>query len=155
MRENFDEALQFTLQYEGGYVNDPLDPGGPTNMGITLATLSHEFGRQARMAEICNLSVTQASEIYRKKFWNAIGADALPPGVDALSFDIAVNMGVGRALRFLYESETCRPVCARIEAIHDLRMGFWKRLAIWARFGRGWTRRGLACRDLALKRAAV
>jgi lysozyme family protein len=155
MRENFDEALRFTLQYEGGYVNDPLDPGGPTNMGITLATLSHELGRQARLTEVRNLSVAQASDIYRKKFWNAVGADALPSGVDALAFDIAVNMGVGRALRFLSESETCRPVRARIETIHGLRMGFWKRLAIWARFGRGWTRRGLACRDLALKLAAV
>ena len=37
---NFDKCLKFTLQFEGGFTNDPKDPGGPTNLGITQATLS-------------------------------------------------------------------------------------------------------------------
>ena len=39
MDDRFDECLAFTLRAEGGYVDDPADPGGATNMGVTLATL--------------------------------------------------------------------------------------------------------------------
>ena len=38
MDDNFDTCLAFTLQEEGGYSDNPADPGGATNMGITLAT---------------------------------------------------------------------------------------------------------------------
>ena len=41
MADQFDPCLGFTLAQEGGYVDDPADPGGATNMGITLATLRH------------------------------------------------------------------------------------------------------------------
>ena len=44
MQKNFDTALKLTLKYEGGFVNDPYDPGGATNYGVTIATLSHELG---------------------------------------------------------------------------------------------------------------
>ena len=53
---NFPACLAFTLKFEGGFVNDPRDPGGPTNMGITIATLSHELGRAATIKDVRTLS---------------------------------------------------------------------------------------------------
>jgi hypothetical protein len=38
MEDRFESCLAFTLRQEGGYVDDPADPGGATNMGITLVS---------------------------------------------------------------------------------------------------------------------
>jgi lysozyme family protein len=153
MQENFDRyALPFTLQYEGGWSNNPKDPGGATEKGITRATLSHELGRMATLTELRNISPATVSLIYRKKYWNLINADALPAGVDVLLFDIAVNNGPGRAEEWENETRNMRPI-DRINDLHALRLGFWKRLAIWSYFGRGWAARETACHALALKLA--
>jgi lysozyme family protein len=45
---NFDKCFKFILQFEGGFTNDPKDPGGPTNLGITQATLSAFIGLRQR-----------------------------------------------------------------------------------------------------------
>ena len=45
---NFDDCLKFTLQFEGGFVNNPKDPGGPTNLGVTQATLSSSSAARRR-----------------------------------------------------------------------------------------------------------
>ena len=49
---NFEACLKFVLQFEGGFVNNPKDPGGPTNLGVTQATLSGFLGRQATIDEV-------------------------------------------------------------------------------------------------------
>jgi lysozyme family protein len=152
MRENFDRAFSFMLKYEGGYSDNPKDPGGPTNLGVTITTLSHELGRRATRTEMRNLTPAAVQPIYRKKYWNVVGADALPAGVDLLAFDIAVNSGPGRALRFLDKTDRQAPA-DRIESLHALRMSFWRGLSTWKYFGRGWARRETAC--LALARQMV
>lgn len=152
MRENFGRSLTFTLKYEGGYVDNPKDPGGPTNLGVTIATLSHELGRRATRTDVRNLTASTVRPIYFKKFWSVVDADALPAGVDLLAFDIAVNSGPGRALQFLTKTSN-QPPADRIERLHALRMGFWRGLPIWKYFGRGWTARETAC--LALARQMV
>jgi len=147
---NFDACLNFVFQYEGGYVNDPRDPGGPTNRGITIATLSHELGRQATIADVKALSRETAAAIFRKKYWNAIGGDTLQPGVDLLAFDICVNSGPGRALGWL--AQTSHMLGGdRIRALDSLRRSFWKSLRTWAVYGKGWSRREDAAFALALK----
>lgn len=147
---NYDTCLNFVFQYEGGYVNDPRDPGGPTNRGITQATLSHELGRQATIADVKNLSRETAASIYRKKYWNAIGGDMLPPGVDLLAFDICVNSGVGRSNQWLKDSASLLPG-DRIRWLDAKRRSFWKSLKTWAVYGKGWSRREDAAFALALK----
>jgi len=153
MDASFALAIAFTLSpvAEGSaYVDNPRDPGGPTKYGITIATLSHELRRQATPADVRNISLNMAARIYRAKYWNAIGADNLPTGVDLLAFDICVNMGCGRALQFLAETKGLTPH-DRVMRLDALRLGFWKRLAIWASFHNGWTRRETACKAEALK----
>ena len=154
MNTNFPQALAFTLKFEGGYCDVEGDPGGPTCQGITLATLSHELGYQATRSQLRNITSEAVSGIYRKKFWNCIGANDLPSGVDLMLFDISVNNGPGRALDWSKQTSNLRPH-DRIERIDQLRLGFWRRLAIWAKFGRGWAAREIACKALALKLAGA
>lgn len=141
MRDNFDECLRNTLRWEGGYVNHPRDPGGPTNYGITIATLSHELGRAATIQEVMHLTVEQAGRIYRKKFWNLVNGDDLPAGVDQMAFDIAVNSGPGRALKWLGETSREIVPAARVRLLDAKRVSFWKTLKIFATFGGGWMNR--------------
>jgi lysozyme family protein len=145
-------CLAFTLKYEGGYVWNPHDPGGPTNCGITLLTLSHELGRKATVSEVRALTPKSpvVMTIYEKKYWNLIDGDVLPKGVNLMAFDICVNMGVGRILPWLEASKNMSPV-DRIKYLHNKRMTFWKQLKIWVTFWKGWTRREQACYALALQ----
>lgn len=140
MKDNFPACLALTLKYEGGYVNHPRDPGGPTNLGVTIATLSHELGRKATVEEVRALTREAAGEIYRKKYWNLVDGDALPKGVDALLFDIAVNSGPGRALDWDRASRALAPP-ARVHALDARRRSFYRALAIFPVFGRGWMAR--------------
>lgn len=145
---NFRSCLDFTLKWEGGFTNDPRDNGGPTNFGITQSTLSLYFGRKASVTDVQLLSKDTAAEIYRKKYWNVIDGDRLAPGVDLLTFDIAVNNGTGRALTWLRETASMRPQ-QQIEYLDMRRRSFWQSLKTWAVFGRGWSRRETECFALA------
>ncbi len=88
-------------RFEGGYSNHPADRGGPTNMGITLATLSEYLGRPASVDEVRSLSRAQAVAIYRSRYWNAAKIDLLPLALQPVVFDTAVNMGPATAIRLL------------------------------------------------------
>lgn len=98
---NFPAELVDELIFEGGYVNDPQDPGGITDFGITLYTLSHYEGRQATVADLTGMSQDTKAAIYRSMFWRVINGDNLPSGLDLEVFDMAVNGGPGRAAKML------------------------------------------------------
>jgi lysozyme family protein len=90
MPDNFDTCLAFTLKEEGGYSDDPADPGGATNMGITLATYRQWSDNPSLGAlQVQDLSERTARAIYRSLYWNPLRADALPAGVDLSVFDTA------------------------------------------------------------------
>lgn len=90
---SFDQALAFTLQWEGGYVNDPNDPGGETKFGISK--------RAHPECDIANLTRTQAENIYRADYWDRIKGSLLPPRTASATFDFAVNSGVKVASQHL------------------------------------------------------
>jgi lysozyme family protein len=140
MKDNFPVALKLALKYEGNFVWDKRDPGGPTNMGITIATLSHELGRKATVADVRNLSKDTAGNIYRAKYWNTIDGDKLPSGVDILAFDIAVNSGPGRAIQWLRECRGMTPD-KQVAYLDNRRRNFYHALKTFAYFGRGWMAR--------------
>lgn len=91
----FPAAVDFVLKWEGGYTNDPNDPGGETHWGISK--------RSYPMLDIKNLSRNGAITIYRQDYWEPIGADALDPPMALCAFDAAVNCGVGRSAKWLAE----------------------------------------------------
>jgi lysozyme family protein len=140
MKNNFDEALKLTLQFEGGFVNDRYDAGGATKYGITIATLSHELGHRATVMDVKNLDIPTASAIYRKKYWNLIDGDNLPGGVDMLAFDIAVNSGPGRALDWLQECKGKTPR-QTVDYLDARRRSFYRAINTFWRFGKGWMAR--------------
>ncbi|MGU3665664.1 glycoside hydrolase family 108 protein [Methylobacterium sp. A49B] len=100
-RESFSPAIAYVLAHEAGYVNDRRDNGGPTNLGITQATLSAWRGVRVTAADVQALGRPEATAIYRSEFWDRIRADLLPRGLDYALFDFAVNSGAGRAARYL------------------------------------------------------
>jgi Glycosyl hydrolase 108 len=94
MIDAFETCFAFTLRAEGGYVDDPADPGGPSNMGITLATLRQwSDDPDLGAAQVEDMRLRAA--IYRSLYWNPLRADALPCGVDLMVFDMGVNAGTG------------------------------------------------------------
>jgi len=101
MESNFQRCLDFVFAREGGYVDDPRDPGGATNLGITISTLTAWRGRRATRSDVRNLARAEAARIYRLWYWHSAWCGDLPAGVDLLVFDAAVNMGVERSLNIL------------------------------------------------------
>src|SRR5689334_3269447 len=103
MESNFTRCMDFVFTREGGYVDDPRDPGGATNLGITIGTLRAWRGRDVTADDVRRLERREATEIYRKNYWLAAWCEDLAAGIDLLVFDAAVNMGVERSLNQLRE----------------------------------------------------
>ena len=140
MRKNFDFCLETVLKLEGGFVDNPRDPGGATNWGLTRYTISAFEHEPVSVYAVRNFPREKAGEIYRALYWDAVDGDHLPDGEDLMLFDIAVNSGVGRAEAFDKVVDKL-PDGTRIDALNRMRLSFWKRLATWSYFGRGWTNR--------------
>ena len=98
---NFDKAMAFVLPHEGGYANYKEDKGGPTNRGVTQATLSTYLGRPASIDDVKNLDEKTARDIYKTMFWDKIEADKLDPKVAMMAFDTAVGSGIPKAKKML------------------------------------------------------
>lgn len=174
MNQNFARSLAAVLRHEGGYVDHPKDPGGATNLGITLANFRRHLMPKGTKADLKKLTADQASAIYRKAYWHQIMADDLPAGVDFALFDYAVNSGPSRAVKAVQAlvgltgddidgvvgPQTLKAVNETDEAdlIMELcaqRLAFVKRLKTWPTFGRGWESRIAGVRKLALEMASA
>ncbi len=145
----FDEAFQILLTLEGGYVDDPNDPGGRTNMGITERFYPDEH--------IESLTVDRARQIYKQDYWDRCCCDELPGPLNLLVYDTAVNQGPIVAIRTLQRTlkiaqdgiigpqtlqaakrlngrETCALYLADRALVYTLARNF-------GRYGRGWFKR--------------
>ena len=95
---DFNTALAITLQFEGGYSNDPKDPGGETNRGITMRTfvmLAHPLlGLEPTSANLKALTAAQAGILYRHSYWQPIHGDEIVfQPLANIVFDFFVNSG--------------------------------------------------------------
>jgi len=102
--DRFATSLARAKISEGGYVSHPADRGGPTNHGITQATLSDWRGHAVTAQDVQALTWDEASRIYRKNYWDAVRGDELPAGLDYKVFDMAINHGAKRAITILQEA---------------------------------------------------
>jgi lysozyme family protein len=170
MADAFDTCLAFTLRAEGGYVDDPADPGGVTNMGITLATF-RQWSDDAELgpAQVQDMTERTARAIYRSLYWNPLRADALPAGVDLSVFDMGVNAGIWGSARLLQRAigftgdevdgcigpetlgaaATCDPR-SLVNDLADRQAAYYRSLAEFPTFGAGWLNRTDARRRAAL-----
>lgn len=116
MTATFEEAIKYVLENEGGYVSSLNDPGGSTNMGISirfLRSLSAEkirsygilVGESINDEDIEHLTIDQAMAIYRGEFWNQAPFDKLPnQKIANYLFDMAVNHSIAVAIKMAQRS---------------------------------------------------
>ncbi|HEY4031991.1 MAG TPA: glycosyl hydrolase 108 family protein [Caulobacteraceae bacterium] len=169
-QERFDRCLAEVLRLEGGYVDDPRDPGGATRFGVTLAVLAQARGRPCSAEDVAALTTTEAAQIYRARYWGPAGCGGLAAGLDLAAFDAAVNMGPATAARLLQAAlgvaadgdvgaltlaaATRRTPGETIRTLCGLRRRRYRALAGFAAFGRGWLNRTDTIEALALAWAA-
>lgn len=146
---SFDIAFDRTIGIEKGYVNDPADPGGETNWGISK--------RSYPDLDIASLTRDQAKTIYYRDFWTKLARVQAPEPVLYQLFDFAVNSGVAAAIEALQRVVGTPPdgvwgpasqaalARAHSETVPLLllaeRLQFMTSLHNWPAAGRGWARR--------------
>lgn len=151
----FNTSFARLLGNEGRYVNNPADPGGETNWGISKRSYPH--------VDIANLTQDGAKEIYLRDFWDPVG-DA-DPAIKFQVFDFAVNSGMQTALRKLQAAVgvaddghwgpvsaaalAAMPVQRVLMRLLAQRLRFWTALSTWPTFGKGWANRAATDLDFA------
>lgn len=152
----YDAAMIRVFADEGGYTNDPVDPGGATNFGITIHDASMYWKANATPMDVRNMPKDVAKDIYRKHYADPMKYDALPAGFDYSVLDAAINSGVGRAPQWAGKAlgqpvrsisdvvplaQTAKDKVDLIQKYWAIRLSFLHGLGTWSHFGTGWGRR--------------
>jgi lysozyme family protein len=168
MLSDWQKSFELMLKSEGGYVNNPADPGGMTNLGVTKATWENWVGRASDEAEMRGLTPEKVEPLYKKKYWDAVRGDELPTGISYLCFDFAVNAGAGRSIKTLQTAVGVTPdggfgpmTMAAVQAVDPVELierfsqakeDFYRSLTTFATFGKGWLNR---VADVKVKASAM
>jgi len=155
MKANKNYIMAVTTKLEAGYVNNPNDKGGPTNHGVTIATLSAYRGRRCTISDVKALTKAEAIDILGKGYYDKVWGDQLPDGIDLSMTDWAINSGpsvpikaaqkrVGVAADGIMGPLTLAAIQRQDtytlnKQINEDRMAFFKSLGDFKHFGRGWT----------------
>ena len=165
MIENWDKAFERVMKSEGGFVNHPSDPGGMTNLGVTKKNWENWVKHPVDEAEMRGLTHEKVKPFYKANYWDPVKGDELPSGIDYLTFDFAVNAGVGRAAKILQFAlgTTADGVIGKgtigvalkadpdetIRKFSEEKEKFYKSLPTFGTFGKGWLNRVAEAKDLA------
>lgn len=162
-----DIILPTTLGFEGGYSNNPKDPGGATNKGITQRVYDAYRSRQGLpQLTVQSIKDQEVYDIYLSDYFLPIDGPELGVGIDLAVFDYAVNSGVSHAVKALQkllpgvdadgavgsltldalQKADPKDVIARLTAS---RLAFVKTLDTYATFGNGWDTRITSVSDIA------
>lgn len=159
MSENFQRAFKIIIEAEGGYVNDPKDPGGETKYGISK--------RSYPDLDIKSLTLDDAQKIYYRDYWIPCRCDFFCYGISLCLFDTAVTSGVSRSIKFLQEASGTLTVDGilgqrTIKVINsssawsiitrfcDIREKYLQSLVNFKFYGKGWMKRSKNIRVLAI-----
>jgi lysozyme family protein len=97
----------------------------------------------------------QADAIFKTEYWDTIGGDAMPMGVDLVSFDVSVNSGSGKARQWYVDARAAsQQPLEQIRTICTRRLSFMHGLRAWSQFGKGWAARVSACEAKAIVMAS-
>ena len=158
---NFDQAFDRLIKHEGGYSDDPKDPGNWTGGRVNIGQLKGtKYGIAANTygdLDIKSLTLEQAKAIYHRDWWLKIGADQLDAAIVFQLWDFAINAGMGTAVRALQRAVrvaddgsigplTIRAVRAMsttdvLMRLTAQRLRFYTSLSTWLTYGKGWTNR--------------
>ena len=104
---DFRESVKVILKHEGGYVNDPDDPGGETKMGISKKAYPH--------LNIKELTEQDVKDIYHRDYWLKAKVPQVPDELKLIYFDMVVNMGRSRAVKILQQSISAKGVKTTVD----------------------------------------
>lgn len=176
MQNTFYKVIEELLTNEGGYVEHPKDPGGATNLGITLGTavankLDLDKDGDVDKADVRLITMDVATAVYKKQYWDKVSGDELPAGLDYAVLDFGVHSGPKRAImslqRLVNVADDGIIGTLTLKAIRDYgdlktlinryqddRLRFMQSLSTFPTFGRGWTNRITKVRNTALALSA-
>jgi lysozyme family protein len=152
----YDSAMVRVFADEGGYTNDPVDPGGATRYGITIFDARKYWKADATPADIKAMPKAVASDIYRKHYADPVRFDDLPAGFDYSVLDAGINSGLGRAVPWAGKAlgasvasigdvvplaNAAPDKVSLIQKYWAVRLSFLHGLRTWGHFGGGWGRR--------------
>jgi lysozyme family protein len=157
----FDTCYASILKSEGGYVNNPKDPGGMTNLGVTKRAWEAWVGHPVAEGDMRGLTGEKVAPFYRAMYWNPVHGDALPPALALCAFHVSVNAGPKRAAKLLQMIVGAAPdgaigpgtlaavtlwICAHsaqaaVTAYQDALRAFYRGLPTFITFGKGWLNR--------------
>jgi lysozyme family protein len=165
MATEFQRSLTKVLVHEGGFSNHPEDPGGATMRGVTQRVYDeYRTSIGVTRAPVKNISDAELQAIYKRKYWDEIKGDKMPPGVSYVVFDGAVNSGVAQSVKWLQRAlqglglyqgaidggcgqgtllavSQVSDYDVLVGLICDRRLAFLKALKTFKTFGGGWTAR--------------
>jgi len=157
MKGDFQECLDLVLKSEGGFVNNPADPGGMTNLGVTKRVWEEYTGHEADEKTMRGLSPEKVAPLYEQRYWRPTYCEVLPRGVDFLVFSMGVNAGPGRAVKLLQSALGCVPdgqigpatmalitasnATSIISKFSQSRRDYYASLKTFSIFGKGWLAR--------------
>jgi lysozyme family protein len=169
MQGNFERCLEKLLAHEGGFVHHEKDPGGMTNLGVTIRVWEEWVRHGVDEKQMRALTPETVAPLYKRKYWDACRADELVSGIDYCVFDVAVNSGPGRAIKFLQSCVGATPdggfgsitlglvkkaeedPVRLVELYCAKRLEFLQSLKTFETFGKGWSRRVAEVKEEALK----
>jgi len=103
---DFLTSLNYCLKNEGKFVNNPSDPGGATNMGVTIGEWSKFKGFPAQVSDIEKLTMQDVIPFYRQTFWKVMDGDNITKqSIATAIFDFCVNQGQYQAIKLA--QQTC------------------------------------------------
>lgn len=146
---NFDQAFEKLIGHEGGYVDNPADPGGETKFGVSR--------RAYPLENIKAMTLERAKALYLRDYWGPAGCDAVPDAIKFDLFDMAVNSGPVTAIKTLQravgttpdgllgpitlQAANAMPGARLVARFNGLRLYLMADLKTWPVFGRGWAKR--------------
>ena len=151
--DNFAACWAALVGNEGGYVDNPADPGGATNWGITEAVAR----ANGYTGDMQLMSQATAEGIAKREYWDVVHGDQLPAPLDFQVLDGAYNSGAVRSAQWLQSAAAVNqdgvigPQTLAAVATQDIyrlicgynaaRLAFLAKLSTWPDFGRGWSNR--------------
>lgn len=115
------------LKREGGYNASDGHSGNPVNFGINQGANPD--------INVRDLTPEKAAQIYKQRYWDAIGGDQLPPEAQGAVFDAAVNQGVGAAQQMWQQSG------GDVQKFNQLRLQRYRQTPGYDRYGKAWEAR--------------